>query len=50
MCPAPPPEGGEVGNFAARGVVTVAKPRVLLVDDTRLVLELEKSFLKLSHV
>jgi CheY-like chemotaxis protein len=28
----------------------VAKPKILLVDDTRLVLELEKSFLKLSHV
>lgn len=28
----------------------MAKPKILLVDDTRLVLELEKSFLKLSHV
>jgi len=28
----------------------VAKPKILLVDDTRLVLELEKSFLKFSHV
>jgi two-component system, cell cycle response regulator len=28
----------------------VAKARILLVDDTRLVLELEKSFLKLSEV
>jgi CheY-like chemotaxis protein len=28
----------------------VAIPKILLVDDTRLVLELEKSFLKLSHV
>jgi len=28
----------------------VAKPKILLVDDTRLVLELEKSFLKLSDV
>jgi len=28
----------------------VAKPKILLVDDTKLVLELEKSFLKLSHV
>jgi two-component system, cell cycle response regulator len=28
----------------------VAKAKILLVDDTRLVLELEKSFLKLSHV
>ncbi|HBA89419.1 MAG TPA: response regulator [Geobacter sp.] len=26
------------------------KPKILLVDDTRLVLELEKSFLKFSHV
>jgi two-component system, cell cycle response regulator len=28
----------------------VAKPKILLVDDTRLILELEKSFLKLSDV
>ena len=28
----------------------MARPKILLVDDTRLVLELEKSFLKLSHV
>jgi two-component system, cell cycle response regulator len=28
----------------------VSKPKILLVDDTKLVLELEKSFLKLSHV
>lgn len=28
----------------------MAKPKILLVDDTKLVLELEKSFLKLSHV
>lgn len=28
----------------------MAKPRILLVDDTRLVLELEKSFLKVSNV
>jgi two-component system, cell cycle response regulator len=28
----------------------VAKPKILLVDDTRLVLELEKSFLKVSDV
>lgn len=28
----------------------MAKPKILLVDDTRLVLELEKSFLKISHV
>ena len=28
----------------------MAKAKILLVDDTRLVLELEKSFLKLSHV
>jgi CheY-like chemotaxis protein len=28
----------------------VAIPKILLVDDTRLVLELERSFLKLSHV
>jgi two-component system, cell cycle response regulator len=28
----------------------VAKPRILLVDDTKLVLELEKSFLKVSNV
>ena len=28
----------------------MAKPKILLVDDTRLVLELEKSFLKFSHV
>jgi two-component system, cell cycle response regulator len=28
----------------------VAKPKILLVDDTRLVLELEKSFLKVSNV
>lgn len=28
----------------------MAKPKILLVDDTRLVLELEKSFLKLSDV
>jgi len=28
----------------------VAKPKILLVDDTKLVLELEKSFLKLSNV
>lgn len=28
----------------------VANPKILLVDDTRLILELEKSFLKFSHV
>ncbi|QWV94145.1 response regulator [Geomonas oryzisoli] len=28
----------------------MAKPKILLVDDTRLILELEKSFLKASHV
>lgn len=28
----------------------MAKPKILLVDDTKLVLELEKSYLKLSHV
>jgi len=28
----------------------VAKPKIMLVDDTRLILELEKSFLKFSHV
>ena len=28
----------------------MARPKILLVDDTRLVLELEKSFLKFSHV
>lgn len=28
----------------------MSKPKILLVDDTRLILELEKSFLKLSHV
>ena len=30
--------------------MTVARPKILLVDDTRLVLELEKSFLKFSQV
>lgn len=33
-----------------QGGRTVAKARILLVDDTRLVLELEKSFLKFSQV
>ena len=33
-----------------QGVSHVAKPKILLVDDTRLVLELEKSFLKISDV
>lgn len=33
-----------------QGVAYVAKAKILLVDDTRLVLELEKSFLKLSRV
>lgn len=28
----------------------MAKPKIMLVDDTRLILELEKSFLKFSHV
>ena len=28
----------------------MAKPKILLVDDTKLILELEKSFLKVSHV
>lgn len=28
----------------------MARPKILLVDDTKLVLELEKNFLKLSHV
>lgn len=28
----------------------MAKPKIMLVDDTRLILELEKSFLKVSHV
>ena len=37
-------------NFALREWLAVPKPKILLVDDTRLVLELEKSFLKLSHV
>jgi CheY-like chemotaxis protein len=32
------------------GSGAVAKAKILLVDDTRLVLELEKSYLKLSHV
>jgi two-component system, cell cycle response regulator len=32
------------------GEARVAKPRILLVDDTKLVLELEKSFLKVSNV
>ena len=36
--------------FAVGEWLAVARPKILLVDDTRLVLELEKSFLKLSHV
>jgi two-component system cell cycle response regulator len=36
--------------FGAGEWLTVAKPKILLVDDTRLVLELEKSFLKLSDL
>ncbi|MBU5635595.1 response regulator [Geomonas sp. Red69] len=28
----------------------MAKPKIMLVDDTRLILELEKSFLKVSHI
>ncbi|WP_224984795.1 response regulator [Geomonas agri] len=28
----------------------MAKPKIMLVDDTKLILELEKSFLKVSHV
>lgn len=34
----------------ATGGDGVAKPKIMLVDDTRLILELEKSFLKFSHV